>query len=528
VAESVLKSPKLDDFIQAGYPAIFLRTIEPLVAEGMVKTALQVLGMDDVIFGIWKVTTGLMIGRIDSPEEAFRNVQNDLLETLEWIEDVKAERPPCIILLHNLRQFVGQYGIIQKMVDTIYRARLRGSHLILIGPALDLPPELRNIIQFVECPLPSRDKIAADYSNLVKAYAERLDLPKSKEERTSLIEAAATAAVGLDSMAAENAICLSMAVAEGIDIRIIQAQKEQEVRKSDVLEFFPTDEGLDTLGGFSALKKELGFWAEAFSQEARDYGLPYPKGFLIVGPAGTGKSLCAKATARYLRLPLLRFDLGKIFRSLVGESEAAVRQALAVAEAVAPVVIWMDEIEKGMAGMAGSGELDSGVTSRVVSTILTWRQETQKAVVLVATANNVLTLPSMVYRKGRMDEVWATDLPNLEEREEIFRIHLRKRKRDPKKFKIELLASETDEFVGAEIESCVVAGMFRAFKEKKEVSDRHIMSVIRDTIPQAQRDKEELTAIRNWVKTRARLVSGGEPPKPEPTKVRKLHQKGGK
>lgn len=521
--------PTLREFISAGYPCLFMRTVEPQVAEEKIKQSLRELEILDVPFGVWKATTGLFLGRIDMAEENFRCVKNDLLEALDWVEDIKAERPPCVVVFHHLRQFVAQYGIIQKLIDTILRARLRGTHIILIGAHLELPPELRNLVQFVECPLPNRDMILAEYTKMSKVYADRLNLPEGKEERDDLLKAAANAAVGLDMMAAENAISLSMAVDDTINISIIQSQKEQEVRKSDVLEFFPTSENLDTLGGFAALKPWLSRRAKAFSEEAMAYGLTYPKGFLIVGPAGTGKSLCAKASASYLKLPLIRFDMGKIFRSLVGESEAAVRQALNVCEAVAPVLVWMDEIEKGMAGMQGSGELDSGVTSRVVSTILTWRQETRKPVMLVATANNVATLPSMVYRKGRLDEVWATDLPTIQERAEIFKIHLRKRKRIYTKFNTELLAARSDEFVGAEIEACIEDAMFTAFSDGKEVSDKYILNAISETVPQAQRDKEELNAIRNWVKTRARLVSGGEPPKAAGSTVRKLHStKGGK
>ena len=220
-------------------------------------------------------------------------------------------------------------------------------------------------------------------------------------------------------------------------------------------------------------------------------------------------------------------DVGKIFRSLVGESESAMRLALQVVEAVSPAVLWIDELERGLAGMKGSGELDSGVTSRVVSTLLTWRQETKAPVFLVGTCNDVAALPSMVYRKGRLDEVWATDLPTEEEREEIFRIHLRKRKRDPDDFDCALLAVNSEEMVGAEIETCIEDAMFSAFDRGDEVSTSYILSAIRETVPQAQRDKEEVQAIREWVSTRARLVAGGNKSKPKSmgSKVRKIHSK---
>jgi len=521
-------TPHLKNYITAGYPCLFMRTVEPLIAEQRVRSALQELEMSDQTLGSWKVTTGLHMGRADGtvPEREVQGA-NDLIGCLKHIEGMT---DPVVVILHNVRQFVNNYQVIQHLVDTIYSARLRGQHLILVGPHIELPPELKNLVQYVDCPLPNREQIEAEYEKIVRAYSDQIKLPKGKEERKALIRSAANAAVGLDQMAAENAIALSLATAETVDIRVIQRQKEQEVRKSDVLEFFPTDETMDDVGGFRALKDWIAKRRRVFTQEARDYGLPFPKGMLVVGPAGTGKSLVAKATAGYFELPLLRLDMGKVFRSLVGESESAMRLALQVAEACSPVVLWLDEIEKAMAGAAGSGELDSGVTARVVSTVLTWRQETRYPVVLIATANNVATLPSMVYRKGRLDEVWATDLPLLEEREEIFRIHLRKRKRDPEIFQVPLLAKTAEEFVGAEIEGCIEDAMFDAFSEGKEVTPAYIIKAMKATIPQAQRDVEELRAIREWVRTRARSVSGGEAPTLTGSKVRQIHttKKGGK
>jgi len=517
------KGPELADYIQAGYPGLFLRTGEPHVAEKMVTEALVNLGMGAIEYGTWKVTTGLMIGRADGAEEPKANANaRNLGECLAFIGDSKK---PIVGVFHNVRQFVDHNAIIQQMVDSIMAARLIGSHIILVGPSLDLPVELKNLITFVDVPLPTKAEIQDDFKRIVKAYEEDVNLPEDQEELDDLLRAAANAAVGLDSMGAENAIALSLATAEEIDLNIVAAQKEQQVRQSDVLEFIDTRETMDNVGGFDVLKHWLSRRERVFTDEAREYGLSYPKGMLIVGPAGTGKSLVAKATASYLRLPALRLDMGKVFKSLVGESEGAIRGALKVAEAVSPVVLWIDEIDKGLAGMKGSGELDSGVTARVVSTILTWRQETTYPVMLVATANDVAALPSMVYRKGRLDEVWATDLPNESERREIFEIHLRKRKRNPKKFKCELLAARSKDSTGAEIEAYIEDAMFSAFDKGKEVSDTHILAAIKDTIPQAQRDHEELKAIREWVNTRAKKVSSGEQVVAAKAPVRRIHSK---
>jgi len=509
-----MKEPELLDYMSAGYPCLFLRTSENTqAAEALVRSTVESY-FPDVMLGVWKVTSGLVVEKHDgsSVEKA-----QDLIDALAFVE---TSDEPIVAVFHNVRQFISNYAVIQQMSDSIMSARLVGSHIILLGPDLDLPPELRNLVTFIDLPLPSREEIEEEYRKIITAYEADIKLNGDKEE---LIRAAANAAVGLDRMGAENAIALSLATSNGIDLRVIQLQKENEVRKSE-LDFVRVEETLNDVGGFSALKEWLQRRKRAFSDKAREYGLPYPKGILIVGPAGTGKSLVAKATASYLQLPCLRLDMGKMFRSLVGESEATVRSALQVAEAVSPVVLWIDEIEKGLAGARGSGELDSGVTARVVSTILTWLQETKKPVMLVATANDVTTLPSMVYRKGRLDEVWATDLPTVEEREEIFEIHLRKRGRDPENFDIPLLAARTEDFVGAEIEGVIVDAMFSAFDKDREFTTKDILRSVKETVPQAQRSAEEVKATREWVKTRARLV-GGSPTESSRGKVRKLHKK---
>jgi len=502
-------SPTIRDYLQAGYPCLFLPTVECVAAEKKVRDAMEEL---DIVlsadYAVWKVTSGLSVGRADQLGEMREKVQEDLIDALAHVE---MSTRPIVAIFHNVRQYIGHSDVIQQMIDTLMAVRVKSSHVILVGAHLELPPELKNLVTYCDCPLPSVTAIKDEFNKIATAYKDDINLPSVRDEYDALLHEAATAAVGLDMIGAENAFALSLALREKVSVRVIQAQKEQEVRKSDVLEFINTSEGMDAVGGFMDFKSWMIRRRKAFSDEAREYGLPYPRGVLLVGVAGSGKSLAAKAVAHFLRIPCLRLDMGKVFRSLVGESEAAMRMALQVAEAVSPVVLWLDEINMGLAGMRGSGELDSGVTSRVVSTVLTWRQETDRPVMLVATANDVATLPSMVYRKGRLDEVWATDLPTEEIRQDIFSIHLSKRGRDPKLFNIPLLARKTPGHVGAEIEGCIEDAMFSAFDEGKEVSTKYILTAISDTIPQSTRDAESIKNIREWMSTRARLVDGGEP-----------------
>ena len=504
--------PTIKDFIQAGYSCLFLPTIEPDLAEKRVLQALSELGRYKTDFAVWKLTTGLLVHTggtwQDEKMKVTRREARELVASIKYVED-RVE--PIVAVFHNLRFHIKTEEMVrQAIIDAAYKARTKKSVMVFVGSHLELPPELYNVITYCECPLPTKGQLFDQFNTLIGHYESKIkSIPKNKKKRKELINNAANAAMGMDSLSAENAIALSLAMTGGVDPLLIQSQKEQEIKKSDVLEYIATTEGLDYIGGFKELKTWLERRRLAFTDEARDYGLPYPKGILLVGVAGAGKSYCAKAIAVSLGLPLLRLDFGKVYRSLVGDSEQAITRALHVAEAVSPCVLLVDEIDKSLAGHQSSGELDSGVTARVISILLTWRQETKYPVFMVGTANNPEALPSMIMRRGRLDEIWAVDLPTPEEREEIFEIHIRKRGRDPLHYDIKILANESGGFTGAEIESCIEDAMFSAFADGVEFSSAQIFDSINNTIPQNVRDAEEIQKLREWTKNRARSVSGG-------------------
>lgn len=528
------EQPTIKNYLVANYPCVFMQTQEPNSAEAEVRQAMIDLNLGESILAVWKCTTGLRSGKAGDVNEHMKHHDDveDFIEALEFVENWNPEKHDghsCILVCHNVRQFIDNFQIIQQLADSIESARITGNSIVLIGVHLDIPPELQHLITYHSCKLPTKDEIATEFASLLDTYSDDIELPKSKDDLHSLIMAAANAAVGLPMTGAENALALAIAMKEGVDVKAIHMAKAEAVRKSDVLEYIDTAESMETVGGFDALKADLQLKETVFTDEAREYGLPYPKGMLIVGPAGTGKSLTAKACSTYLKIPLVRMDMGKIMRSLVGESERAIRMALEVIEAVSPVVLWVDEIDKGLKGGSGSGENDGGVMSRVVTTLLTWRQETTSPVMMVATANDVATLPSMLYRRGRLDEVWATDLPQLGEREDIFCIHIRKKGRDPEEYKTLLLAKKTEGFVGAEIEGVIEDAMFKAFHEGVEFTSEHILKAIESVVPQSIRDETEVKEIREWCKHRARSVSTPEvtEKKAAGSKVRQLRRKNG-
>jgi SpoVK/Ycf46/Vps4 family AAA+-type ATPase len=240
------------------------------------------------------------------------------------------------------------------------------------------------------------------------------------------------------------------------------------------------------------------------TDEARAFGLPSPRGILMLGVQGCGKSLCAKAVANQWRLPLLRFDMGRMFGSLVGSSEDNVRRAIAVAESIAPAILWVDEIDKAFAGSLGSGVTDGGTTARVFGTFLTWLSEKTAPIFVVATANDISQLPPELFRKGRLDEIFFVDLPGQEEREEIFRIHIAKRGRDPGQFDLGACADMTPDFSGAEIEEAINSALYDAFSTRQELTTEHITRAISQTVPMAKTMDEQIHRLRTWAEGRAR------------------------
>ena len=281
-------------------------------------------------------------------------------------------------------------------------------------------------------------------------------------------------------------------------------EKQQIIRKSGLLEYYATEETFDTVGGLAQVKDWLAKRASALSDAARDFGLPAPKGMLLLGVQGCGKSLCAKAVSNAWQVPLLRFDIGRVFGSLVGSSEENVRRAIAVAESVAPAVLWVDEIDKAFAGSQWSALADGGTTARVFGTFLTWLSEKTVPVFVLATANDISQLPPELLRKGRLDEIFFVDLPDAAERLEILSIHLRKRNRDPAGFDLDALTRASAGYSGAEIEEAVVSALFDAFHARQQLETGHILTALEQSVPLARTMSEQMDRLRQWAVGRAR------------------------
>lgn len=380
--------------------------------------------------------------------------------------------------------------------------------VIIVGPLLNLPPDLEKDVTVVDFPLPGAEELGVLLDNAAREVStnENMHVDLSGDSREEILKAAH----GLTLNEAESVFAKTLVKYGrlGVDqIPEILQEKRQIIRKSGLLDFCEPDVGINDVGGLENLKEWLHKRKLAFSDRAGSFGLPPPRGVLMLGVQGCGKSLCAKAVSVLWKLPLLRLDIGRIFNSLVGGSEENIRRAISIAEEVAPCILWVDEIDKAFGGLTGTST-DSGTSQRVLGTFLTWLAEKCSSVFVVATANNIGILPPELLRKGRFDEIFFVDLPSTPEREKIISIHLGRRGRNPAAFDLAGLASTSEGFSGAEMEQAVIAGMFDAFYESgREVTTGDIMKAMGETVPLSQTMNEDIERLRSWCQTRARPAS---------------------
>ncbi|MBC8142881.1 MAG: AAA family ATPase, partial [Armatimonadetes bacterium] len=410
-----------------------------------------------------------------------------------------------VFVLKDFHPWIGDAQVTRRLRDLVYTLKQSYKTVVLLSPFLKLPPELEKEITVVDYQLPT----IADLDRLLESIIQsvrgdtRINVNLTPMEREQVLKSAS----GLTSIEAENVFAKSLVEKRRFDVDVILGEKEQIIRKSGILEYFRASDSFGDVGGMDLLKNWMEQRTTSFNEDAKKYGLPEPKGILLLGVQGCGKSLIAKTIASLWHLPLLRLDVGKIFAGIVGSSEENMRKAIATAESVAPCILWLDELEKGFAGTQSSAS-DGGTTSRVFGTFITWLQDKKAACFVVATSNDVSQLPPELMRKGRFDEIFFVDLPALPERQEIFNIHLRKRGRDVTKFDLPRMARLSAGYSGAEIEQVVVASLFSAYSDnKREIGSDDLVQTMRDSVPLSVTMQEGIQKLRDWASTRARPSS---------------------
>ena len=485
------------NYVKAGYSALYVVTHEEVRAQAEFRAVAK--EADYRLFA-WSVTSGLT--DTDSTQALDCN---DPVSLFAAVMDDAQVPQRSIVLLRDFHMFLDtqpeQLSLLVRLIkDAVAHARDNMKRIVIIACRKVLPPELEKEFVLLDFSLPGKDELEHVLDDLCKA--NEVTKPKGKA-LVALLDAAS----GMTTAESENAFSLSLVKEKKFDPELVGKEKSHAVAKSGLLEIIEDTRTVDDIGGLDDLKGWVTKRANAFTDEARKYGLPMPKGALIVGIPGTGKSLTAKATSSILKRPILKLDAGKLFGSLVGESEGNVRAAIQTAEAVAPCVLWIDEIEKGFSGSKSSGTTDGGTSSRVFGTFISWMQDKTAPVFVVATANDISQLPPEMLRKGRFDEMFFVDLPNDGERCEIWRIQLQRYKRTPDKFDIGKLVNRSQSMTGSEIEQAVVEAMFNAYDEGREVETADIMSAMDRTVPLSITMSEQLNALRKWAENRCRNAS---------------------
>ena len=500
----------LANLIRARFPMIYITTFEEDRVTKFIKSVVtdekQVKYPREVF--TWTQTSGLF-------NESTKKGVTDTSCPCKALEYIRKHDKDSIFILYDFHVNFGpkgrqpDYNVIRKIRDIIPDLKLGSVRktVFFIAPELLIPEALQKEITIFDFPLPTLDEIRNKFNSML-AQNKGVTVEINDEDRDKLCKAA----LGLTLQEAESAFALAMVNDGKINIKdlpVILEEKIQVIKKTGILEFIKSDYSINDIGGLDNLKNWLLKRNNSWSEQAKKYCIPAPKGVLVTGVPGCGKSLTAKAMSTIWQLPLLKLDFGKVFSGLVGSSEENMRRALATAEAVAPSILWIDEIEKGLSGLGSNG--DSGVSSRIFGQFLTWMQEKVSPVFVIATANNINNLPPELLRKGRFDEIFFVDLPTSEERKEIFRLHLEKRLKDKTvsseigeiKNLCEELAKMTEGFIGSEIEQVVVSALCDAFFENRPLKFEDLAKNIQTTVPLSMTQREQILALRAWANVRA-------------------------
>jgi AAA+ superfamily predicted ATPase len=496
---------EFNNYIESGMPIIQVVTYEWQRLLGFSVGASR--DFDRELF-IWSGATGLKKWDNDKSSLVAEDEEmTDPLDIFTWFYD--EDREETILIMEDFHPYLGEnnYQIIRWGREIARIPAEMKKTLIIQTPFPISVREFDKEIPLLEINLPKEDLMVT----LFKRAIEKLDYDSKPNNETD-IKDIASSALGMTVMEAEW--CFRKIVTEKkrltkSEIPDIVHEKGQIIKKGGLLEYFHPQGDFSEVGGMDNLKSWLKKRGKAFSTDAKDFGLTPPKGVMLLGVPGCGKSLLAKTIANEWELPLIKFDIGKVFGGIVGESESNMRRALQLAETVAPSILWIDEIEKGLSGMQSSGQTDGGTTSRVFGNLLTWMQDKKEPVFIIATANNIESLPPELLRKGRFDEIFFVDLPSIEERKDIFKIHIKKKKRKASDFDLDLLAKSSVGFSGAEIEEAVSEGMFISYDDGDDLKTQDIEEALKSTYPLSKTMRDTIEHLRKWAKVRARFASNG-------------------
>jgi ATP-dependent 26S proteasome regulatory subunit len=495
--------------IKAGSKVIEIASYEWERVHGFIDYVAEELNRDwyiwSSVFGLKKWVENRFIEiapdlvTINQALEFYVNIEQNIILVMEDFHPYSEIGNP--INVRHIREMMRKYNYTKPQFQ---------KNLVLSSPMKFIPEELNKELPVIEVELPSTEELEIIVKSVISDMSETCAY---YDITTKLLESALGLTIMEARLAFSKAIITNRRLTEA-EIPMIIDEKEQIIKKSGLLEYYHPQENLNSIGGLENLKDWIKKRGNAYSEKARNFGLNIPKGLLLLGVPGCGKSLTAKAIAKEWQYPLLRFDLGKVYGGIVGESERNIRYALDVAKTISPCILWIDEIEKGISGSQSSAQTDGGTSARVFGTFLTWMQEKTEPVFVVATANDISQLPHELLRKGRFDEIFFVDLPGSKEREKIFEIHLANKNRNFKDLGIDIkkVVKQSEGYSGAEIEQTINDALFTAFNnDEEDLNEEILMKSIDDIYPLSITMSETIENLRSWAQKRARLASSEEP-----------------
>ena len=481
----------LELLIKSRTPLIWIITREEQRLQNILENSIEKLNIKRFIS--WDCVNGLQGALNDKGK-----FSNNPLGVLNWFREQNTDLS-TVLFLKDFYKFYDDPSICRTVKELSYILRGTTNNLIFSSYKLPSSEELDDLVTIINLPLPDQSELI----KLIKKISINTNSNLSENDLNEL----ASASSGLSEIRVKQVAAKALTQRGKVskeDIKDILEEKKQVIARSEILEFFESNSNQNDIGGLKILKVWLEQRYQAFTKEAREYGLPIPKGVLLVGPQGTGKSLTAKSISKTWSMPLLRLDVGRLFSSLVGSSEARTRETISRAEAMSPCILWIDEIDKGFGGDARS---DGGTSQRVLASLLTWMSEKDSAVFVIATANAIDKLPAELLRKGRFDEIFFLDLPNAEERLSILDLHLRK-KRPNYNFPLSTIIDRTNGYSGAELEQAVIEGMHFSFSENRELMEKDLIKAVSELVPLSRTAKEQIDFLKEWSSTgRARPAS---------------------
>lgn len=484
----------IEILVKARYPLVYVVTHEETRLQ---EELLILVNQRRAKLGVWSVATGMQYPGAkgyDSSSSKGNHKPNDAFDNIALATTTGDE---FVYILKDFHRFFDDIVVVRAAREMVARLAGRKVTIIFVAPTLKLPVDLENDIHVI------------DYDLYTREQAEILAVAFAGKHQVQMNSSVVDAAIGLTKNEMENAFAKSLVMTKKLDANVISKEKRQMVKKTGLLEFVDTNVSLSDVGGHSVLKKWIRSRAKALSPAAKKYGMENPKGMLLVGPPGTGKTFIAQTVANAFGVPLIRLDIGRLFGSLVGQTEQNVRQVIKTIEAVSPCVVHVDEIEKAFSGSSGAG--DSGTSSRMLGAFLEWLQNKEKFCFVVATANQARALPAELIRKGRFDEIWFCDLPTLEERAELFEMYISKHENNGD-FNFSTLAGRAEGFTGAEIKAIVMAAKWDAFEHHTEESPvflahMHVAEQIHQTMPLSKQMAESINNMRVWALANAKSTS---------------------